>query len=99
MKRTKNMYYTESHEARELFLFAANAQEIYNRTVSIIENLRKKAQKGAYDPDKAVDAWYHLSNEASKLYFKWYGFGFTVTERFTAAVELEKYYRDDMFNF
>ncbi|MFR6539296.1 MAG: hypothetical protein ACLUPN_02345 [[Ruminococcus] torques] len=61
----------------------------------IIENLRKKAIKGAYDKEKAVDAYYYIATEASKNYNKDFGYSFSVSDRFSAAVDMEEYYRED----
>lgn len=96
MKRTKNMIYKETEESRELFLYATNDGELYRRMISpTIANLRKKAIKGTYDADKAVDAYYYITTEASKRYYKDFGYSFNVQDRFTAAVDMEKYYKED----
>lgn len=96
MKRTKSMKYQETTESRELFLFATNDGGLYRRmSKPVIENLRKKAAKGTYDSEKAVDAWYYVACEASKMYNKYYGYSFSVGDRFTVAVELERYYKED----
>ena len=58
MKRTKSMIYKETVESRELFLYATNDGELYRRMITpIIENLRKKAAKGWYDENKAVQEY------------------------------------------
>lgn len=47
MKRTKNMIYKASDEARELFSYATNSGVLYDRQIKpSIENLRKKSKKG-----------------------------------------------------
>lgn len=47
MKRTKNMIYKASDEARELFLYATNSGVLYDRQIKpSIENLRKKQERG-----------------------------------------------------
>ena len=97
MKRTKSMIYTETTESRELFLYTVNHADLYRRMIlPVIENLRKKEAKGIYNADKAVDLWYNVANEASKLYNKDFGYMFTVTERFTVAVKLETYFEEDV---
>ena len=59
MKRTKNMIYKASDEARELFLYATNKEALYRQMIKpAIENLRKKVAKGTYDADKAADLFY-----------------------------------------
>ena len=96
MKRTKSMIYNPTEESRELFLVATNDGDLYRRMITpIINNLRKKAIKGTYDNDKAVDAYYYAATEASNQYKKDFGYSFSVQDRFTAAVEMEEYYRDD----
>ena len=96
MKRTKSMIYNPTQESRELFIYATNDSFLYqHQTKYIIENLRKKAKKGIYEPEKAVDLFYNLSTNASNKYYKDFGYKFSVQDRFTVAVELEQYYRDD----
>lgn len=96
MTRTKNMIYKETAESRELFLYATNDGRLYTRMITpVIENLRKKAVKGSYDKEKAIDAYYHVATEASKMYNKDFGYSFSVQDRFTVAVDMESYYRDD----
>lgn len=96
MKRTKSMIYNPTEESRELFLVATNDGDLYRRMITpIINNLRKKAIKGTYDNDKAVDAYYYAATEASNQYKKDFGYSFSVQDRFTAAVEMEEHYRDD----
>lgn len=96
MKRTKSMIYKETTESRELFLYATNDGDLYRRMIlPTIENLRKKAIKGTYETEKAIDAYYYIATEASKMYNKDFGYSFSVQDRFTAAVEMEEYYKED----
>ena len=96
MTRTKSMIYKETVESRELFLYATNDSGLYRRMIApTIENLRKKAVKGNYDKEKAIDAYYYVATEASKMYNKDFGYRFGVQDRFTAAVDMEKFYRED----
>lgn len=98
MKRTKNMIYKETTESRELFLYATNDGNLYRQMATpIINNLRKKAQKGVYDREKAVDAWYSVATEASNKYNRDFGYSFSVTDRFTAAVDMAEYYEEEIF--
>ena len=100
MKRTKSMIYNETIESNELFLYATNDGNLYRRMIlPVIENLRKKAIKGIYDSEKAIDAYYYVATEASKMYNKDFGYSFSVQDRFTAAVEMEKHYKDDQVFF
>ena len=97
MKRTKTMVYKPTEESRELMLYAINNGELYRRQITpVINSLKKKAAKGTYDNDKAVDVWYYVACSASQMYNKDFGYSFTVTDRFTAAVDMEKYYREDV---
>ena len=96
MTRTKSMIYKETEESRELFLYATNDGDLYRRMITpVIQNLRKKAKKGIYDKEKAVDAFYYVACEASKMYQKDFGYSFSVQDRFTAAVDMEESYRED----
>lgn len=98
MKRTKNMVYAETAESRELFLYATNDGDLYRSMVSpIIVNLHKKALKGVYDAEKAVDAFYHVATEASRHYNRDFGYSFSVKDRFTAAVDMADYYSEEVF--
>lgn len=98
MKRTKNMIYKETEESKELFLYATNDGNIYRSMATpIINNLKKKAAKGIYNSEKAVDAWYNVATEASNKYFKDFGYKFSVADRFTAAVDMEEYYREEIY--
>ena len=97
MKRTRTMIYKPTEESRELILYAINNGELYRRQITpVINSLRKKAVKGTYDSEKAVDAWYYVACSASDMYGKDFGYKFSVTDRFTAAVELESYYKEDV---
>jgi hypothetical protein len=95
MKRTKNMIYKETTESRELFLYATNNGELYRRSISpIIENMKKKVKKGVYDSEKAVDAFYNVATLASDFYNRDFGYKFSVSDRFTVAVDMVKLYEE-----
>ena len=97
MKRTSNMIYKETAEANELYIYTVNTSSLYfQRIIPVIENLKKKYQKGIYDKEKATDLWYYVSTAASDLYNKEYGYRFSVQDRFTVAVDLEAYYKEDI---
>lgn len=98
MKHTKSMVYKPSVESHELFLYTTNNGDLYEHmTTCIIENLKKKAKKGVYDSEKAVDLYYNLATAGSKAYCKDFGYSFSVQDRFTCAVELEAYYKEEIF--
>ena len=98
MKRTKSMYYKETVESRELLLYTVNDGYLYeHKTSYIIKNLEKKAKKGVYDSEKAIDLYYTLATVASEKYYKDFGYCFDVQSRFTVAVDLENYYLEEVF--
>lgn len=98
MKRTKNMVYHETVESRELFLYTINNGTTYNKAIiPTLENLKKHCKRGNYDTDRAIDAWYRVATIASNEYKKDFGYSFSVGDRFTVAVELEKCYREEVF--
>lgn len=96
MKHTASMIYKPTQESRELFLYATNNGDLYRQQItSIINSLRRRAKKGTYNSELAVDAYYYAACTASDLYNKDFGYRFTVQDRYTAAVDMEKYYRED----
>lgn len=97
MKHTKSMKYNETTESRELFLYATNDGDLYRHMITpVINNLKKKLAKGMYDAEKAVDAYYHIATEASNKYYKDFGYKFSVGDRFTVAVDMEAYYKEEV---
>lgn len=98
MRRTKSMIYTESTESRELFLYGTNDGQLYRNSITpAIENLKRKAKKGTYDREKAVDLWFYVATAASDKYNREFGYKFDVTARFTAACDMAEYYEDEIF--
>ena len=88
MKRTKSMIYRQTEEARELALYA---ESIGGNIINpVVDMLAKKHHKGIYDSNKAVDAWYAVINTAAKRYLKDFGYKFDVTQKYSAAVMIEK---------
>lgn len=103
MQRTKSMYYKETAESTELFLYAVNTSELYHRyTVPTIHNLIKKYKRNQYDQQKAIDAWFNVATVAGKMYSKEFCTAnnnpFDVTARFTAACEMERRYFENVEN-
>ena len=97
MKRTKSMVYKPTEESRELALYAENTGDLYCRCIeTAIKSLAKKYRKGTYNKDKAVDLWYAIATEASKMYSRESGYNFSVTDRYTAAVGLEESYFENV---
>ena len=91
MKRTKSMIYKPTEEARELFMYTDNNGDLWRKMgEAYAECLKKKIKKGNYNSDKAVDLLYRLTTAASDQYKREFGYSFSVQDRFTAAVDLEK---------
>ena len=91
------------YDAEELALYIKNTSELYHGiTHSVIENLKKKARKGVYDKERAVDAWMYVADAGAKMYDKELGSGrgsmtlFTKDERRKAAEELARYYEENV---
>lgn len=97
MKRTKSMIYKETEESRELVTYATNIGTLYESMITpVINSLRKKYKAGIYNKDRAIDIYYRIATEASRMYFKEFGYSFSVRDRYTAAVEMEDYYREEI---
>lgn len=101
MKRTKSMYYCRTSQSDELFLYTVNTGIIYTEYTSpLIELLRKHYKKGVYSKNKAIDAYYKIATFAAKLYNKEFasdGYrSFSVTDRFTVAIEMEQRYYEQV---
>lgn len=97
MKITKNMYYQDSEESRELYWYAVNDSLLYSQMIMpCIRNLQKKYVKGTFDKEKAVVAFYHIATEASNRYFKEFGYKFDVTARWTSASDMLSYFMEDI---
>lgn len=99
----KSGYEGDDAEAKELALYIKNTSELYHGiTKSIIENLKKKARKGVYDKERAVDAWMYAADAGAKMYDKEFGSGrgsltmFSKSSRRKAAEELARYYEEDV---
>ena len=98
MKKTSSMIYKPDEVSEDLYLYTVNTGSLYRRTSRpIIENLARKLNKGAYDPERAIDAWYSVATEAAAMYNKELpARNFSVTTRYTVAVELESHYREEV---
>lgn len=105
MKRTNSMKYTPSFEARELTLYAENTATLYrSRIVPVVNNLARYYSKGTFDKEKAVDAFYPVACDAARMYCREFArvedapSVFSVTDRFTAAVDLLDGFMEDIEN-
>ena len=97
MKRTSSMVYKETVESRELHLYGVNNSKVYKHLKEVEKNLKKKIEKGTYNSDKAVDAFYHVANTASAEYHREFGYGFSVQDRFTCACDLKDDFEGEVF--
>lgn len=98
MKITKSMIYTPSPEATELYVCTVNNGDVYPMIKAVYTNLLKKYHKGIYDHEAAKIAWYHVAEAENCIYKRDFGYSFTVTERYTVAVDLEAECYDHMVN-
>ena len=103
MTRTKNMVYKPSIESEELTLYATNDGRLYNyMIVPVVRNLANKYNKGTFNADRAIDAFYPVACEAAKRYCKEFArledaqHVFSVTDRFTAAADMVDYYMENI---
>ena len=83
---------------RELTLYAENTRRVYDFSVQVVENLRKKFQKGTYNAEKAVKAFENVAEYAAKEYVRefsepseWYVVFNAATRREAARQLLEGY--------
>lgn len=94
----------DAEGARELELFIVNDSYTYRQVQAIIANLAKKIKKGTYDHAKAVKLWGYAADTGAQRYTKEYGAGgangsygsFNKPTRMAVAVELQKYYQDEL---
>lgn len=98
MTRTSSMVYKPSQEATELYCVARNTSEIWNDAGKVVvDYLRKRWDAGDYDKERAIDLIYNrLVASANRYYRKYYGYEFTVTDRFTASCDIERYIRENI---
>lgn len=96
MKKTKSMVYNPTVESKELHLYCDNKEVLYNQVTKCkINNLKKKMQKGIYDSEKAIASFYQIATIGSDLYNKDFGYKFSVQDRYTVAVDMEREFRED----
>lgn len=64
-------YDTLSHEARELFLWIDNTEEVFRQMVEpTVKTLARHWKRGNYSATKAVVAWRRVADFAAKHYAK-----------------------------
>lgn len=102
MKHTKNMIINPTAESEELTLYANNTGELYRLyTLPVIDNLARKMSRGTYDDKKAIDAFYHVAQEAARMCVREFSSVspegntvFDVTARYTAASGILEHNRE-----
>lgn len=76
----------ENYEAErvELALYIDNDGQLYPQKKAIIENMKRKVERGEYDPKLAVKGWLHWVDAGAKKYCK--EFGCEIIRTFPIAV-------------
>lgn len=90
--------------ARELFLYAANSQRLYNMYVEpIIENFRRKMKNGTFNANLAPKAFEGCVRHAAVLYCREFGSSkqkyyemFNAATRREAAQMMYEYFEDEI---
>lgn len=99
MKRTKSMTYKPTPESDNLYLYIRNTSDMYHRyCMPLVENYKKKYEKGVYDQDRAIEGWYYVADAGAKMYAKEFpeeGNKFSVSDRWTVASDLEEYFYEE----
>jgi hypothetical protein len=93
-----------SDAAHELVLHADYDAHLHHSSHQpIISNLKKKAKKGSYDPEKAKKLWKYHADRAAQSYHKQHGdkhtawhHMFTTHDRHQAAAHWEAHHRDEV---
>lgn len=95
------MTQANTHEARELSLYATNNGPLrFGRIESIIQNLAKKQVKGTYDSALAMKLWRSIADDMAKAYAKEFcgpdfdARNFNKATRDLAAQEIADYYAE-----
>jgi len=57
-------------EQVELALYIDNEGDLYPQKKAIIENMKRKVERGEYDPQLAVKGWLHWVNAGAAKYCK-----------------------------
>jgi hypothetical protein len=64
-----------THEETELDLYLYNTSELWPLHESIVQNLKRKIERGTYDPARAPDAWIYWVEAGAKRYVREFGGG------------------------
>ena len=95
------MTYVDEIAARELFLYAVNKEDLYCNIRSVLKCLYRKAMKGHYIIDKAVDAFAGVVKSAAIMYTAEFGSGryydtFNAATRKEVCRQLEDYFHEEI---
>ena len=87
--------------ARELFMYTANKQALYNDIRSVLKCLYRKAMKGQYIIAKAADAFQYVVKHAAMMYTIEFGSGcyydtFNAATRKEVCRQLEDYFHEEI---
>lgn len=100
MKRTKAMIYQPTAQSNELVAYITGGA--YSKDIGVLlQNLQVKMQMGKYNKIDAINSYYSLVSDAALKYQREYfsnEYKFSVTEKFTAAVDLEAYYLSEVLS-
>lgn len=69
----------DEHAIHELELYAYNTYDLDNQHGCMVDSLRRKVNKGTYDPNLAPKLWQHWVDEAAREYCKEFGGKVAVT--------------------
>lgn len=92
----------DRHVARDLALCIENDGDIYCQNITyVIENLRRKHKKGAFDKIQAIQAFYNVVNNALAMprFYRDYSYNKAVVDvptRYAAAAELAAFFMDEI---
>ena len=92
----------DRHAAHDLALCIENDGNIYQQSITyVIENLRKKHKKGAFDKIQAVQAFYYVVNGALSMhkFYRDHSYNKAVVDvptRYAAAAELAAFFMDEI---
>lgn len=88
--------------ADELVLYLDNERDLYEQKRAIAANMLRKMERGAYDHQRAPDAWMYVVENAARKYAKEFAVArdwsaiFNVPTRALAAKQLADRYRDNV---
>lgn len=95
----------DSNSATDLYLYAKNSQNVYDRmVVPILENLSRKIRRGIYNGNKALNSFENIMDFAAQEYDRELGSGrgsltlFNKATRREAAKKLMEHFEGDLYN-